>query len=315
MRKHRFDLKSVALTPQTLGARSTACCWPPTTTRFDYALIRQHARADRRHPRRVFQARAPYRESLTEPGDRNCPSNLNRLPTGSENRPRRLRPDRAQPLRRARAAPRRRRARRRLRYRPEALAEAVEKTGARGYPTLDRAARRACRPRPRRRWPRPAACIPIRRSRSRGRASRHDREADGHALGGRQAHGRGLRRGRRAPVRGQAEPPQCHAAAAEARDREGRFGRIYMVDDQRVLDAPAVVLRQRGVARHLGIRRRRLHEPGEPLRRPARLADRAGRKRPGLHGHARARHRGRGHRRGRRALAQRRARHQSTSRC
>ncbi len=42
---------------------------------------------------------------------------------------------------------------------------------------------------------------------------------------------------------------------------------------------PQCVLRQREVARHLGVRRRRLHEPGEPLRRPARLADRAGGKR------------------------------------
>ena len=84
-----------------------------------------------------------------------------------------------------------------------------------------------------------------------------------------------------------------------------RFGRIYMVNDQRVLDPAAGVLRQRQVARHLGVRRRRVHEPGEPLRRPARLADRPGRKRAGLHRDAGAQHRGRGHRRRRRCAGAR----------
>ena len=69
---------------------------------------------------------------------------------------------------------------------------------------------------------------------------------------------------------------------------------------------PQSLLRQRRLARHLGVRRRRLHEPGQPLRRPARLDGRPGGKRDGLHRHAGARHRGRGHRRGGAEVAQRR---------
>ena len=75
---------------------------------------------------------------------------------------------------------------------------------------------------------------------------------------------------------------------------------------QRLLVAAAGLLRQRRLARHLGVRRRRVHEPGQPLCRSARLAGRPGGKRHGLHRHAGAQHRGRGHRRGRAEVAQRR---------
>ena len=112
------------------------------------------------------------------------------------------------------------------------------------------------------------------------------------------AHGARLRRGGRAPVRGQAEPPQPHAAAAQAGHRPGPLRPHLHGQRQRLLVAAAGLLRQRRLARHLGVRRRRVHEPGQPLRRPARLADRPGGKCHGLHRHAGAQHRGRGHRRG-----------------
>ena len=131
----------------------------------------------------------------------------------------------------------------------------------------------------------------------RGRASCHHGKADGDTLGGRQAHGRGLRCRQRAPVRRQAEPPQRHPATAQAAVDQKRFGRIYMVNLNVFWTPSAELLRQRQVARHLGVRRRRAHEPGEPLRGPGRLADRPGRERAGLHGHAGAQHPGRGHRR------------------
>ena len=53
----------------------------------------------------------------------------------------------------------------------------------------------------------------------RRRPPRDDREADGDALGRRPGDGARLRRRRRAPVRRQAEPPQPHAAAAQAGGR------------------------------------------------------------------------------------------------
>ena len=138
-------------------------------------------------------------------------------------------------------------------------------------------------------------------------APRDDREADGHALAGRQADGARLRRGRGAPVRGQAEPAQRHAAAAQAGGREEAVRPDLHGEHQRLLEPAPVLLRQRGMARHVGVRRRRLHEPGEPLRRPARLAHRAGRERPGLHRDARPEYPGRGHRRGEHPLAHGRA--------
>ena len=141
----------------------------------------------------------------------------------------------------------------------------------------------------------------------RRRRRRDDRKADGHALERRPGDGARLRRGGRAPVRRQAEPPQPHLAAAQAGAcTKGRFGRDLHGQRQRLLVAAAGLLRQRRLARHLGVRRRRVHEPGQPLRRPARLAGRPGGKRDGLHRHAGAQHRGRGHRRGRAEVAQRR---------
>ena len=71
----------------------------------------------------------------------------------------------------------------------------------------------------------------------RGRPPRDDRKADGHALAGRQADGARLRRGGRAPVRGQAEPPQRHAAAAQAGGREEALRPDLHGEHQRLLDA------------------------------------------------------------------------------
>ena len=62
-----------------------------------------------------------------------------------------------------------------------------------------------------------------------------------------------------------------------------RFGRIYMVTINVFWTRPQAYYDSGEVARHLGVRRRRLHEPGEPLRGSARLADRTGRERAGLH--------------------------------
>ena len=118
-----------------------------------------------------------------------------------------------------------------------------------------------------------------------------------------------LRRGRGAPLRGQAEPPERYpSAASSARSRRSGSGGSTWSTINVFWSPPAVLLRQRDLAGHLGVRRRRLHEPGEPLRRPPRLADRTGGERPGLHRDAGAQHPGRGHRRRQHPLAHRRAR-------
>ena len=85
----------------------------------------------------------------------------------------------------------------------------------------------------------------------RQRAPRDDREADGNALGRRQAHGRRLRHGRSAPVRRQAEPAQRDAPVAQAGRGQGAIRPDLSCDDQRLLVSSAVLLRQlrRGVAR------------------------------------------------------------------
>ena len=114
--------------------------------------------------------------------------------------------------------------------------------------------------------------------------------------------------GRGPPLRGQAEPAERHPAAGEAGGRQAALRPDLHGEHQRVLDPAAVVLRQRAVARHLGVRRRRLHEPGEPLRGPARLADRPGGERAGLHRDPGPQHPGGGHRRREHPLAHRRAR-------
>ena len=136
-----------------------------------------------------------------------------------------------------------------------------------------------------------------------GRPPRDDRKAHGHPLERWPAHGARLRRGRCAPAGDQAEPSQCHAAAGQARHGEGPVRAHLHGHHQRVLVAPAVLLRQRILARHLGIRRRRAHEPGQPLCRPGRLADRAGGERAGLRGNTGAQHPGRRHGHGRHPLA------------
>ena len=78
---------------------------------------------------------------------------------------------------------------------------------------------------------------------------------------------------------------------------KGRFGRIYMANVTVRWTAAAGVLRRRAVARHVGVRRRRDHEPGVALRRPDAVARRPGRERDGEDGDAGAAHRGRGFRR------------------
>ena len=78
---------------------------------------------------------------------------------------------------------------------------------------------------------------------------------------------------------------------------KGRFGRIYHGERHGALDAAAGVLRRGAVARHVGVRRRRDHEPGVPLRRPDAVARGSRRERDGQDGHAGAAHRGGGFRR------------------
>ena len=73
-----------------------------------------------------------------------------------------------------------------------------------------------------------------------GRPARDDREADGHPLAGRQADGPGLRPGRRAPVRGQAEPAERHPAAGQAGGGEEALRPDLHGQHQRVLDPAAV---------------------------------------------------------------------------
>ena len=75
---------------------------------------------------------------------------------------------------------------------------------------------------------------------------------------------------------------------------KGRFGRIYIGQHHRALDAAAGVLRPGAVARDVGVRRRRVHEPGVALRRPDAVARGTGRERDGQDGHAGAADRDRG---------------------
>ncbi len=147
------------------------------------------------------------------------------------------------------------------------------------------------------------------RAGGRGGAARDDREADGHPLAGRQADGPRLRRA-----------PGVHLFVVKQNRRNAtlqlvkravekqRFGRIYMVNINVFWSRPQSYYDSAPVAGHLGIRRRRVHEPGEPLRGPARLAHRSGGERSGLHRDSRAQHPGRGHRRRQHSLAHRRAR-------
>ena len=76
----------------------------------------------------------------------------------------------------------------------------------------------------------------------------------------------------------------------------GRFGRIVMVNVNVFWTRPQSYYDDAPLAWSLGSRRRRVHEPGQPLRRHGRLAGRPGRQRARLHRHAGPRHRGRGHR-------------------
>jgi hypothetical protein len=110
------------------------------------------------------------------------------------------------------------------------------------------------------------------------------------------------------PLRGQAEPPERDAPAGEARHRQGALRPHLHGQSERLLEPPPGVLRQRPLARHLGVRRRRPDEPGQPLRGPDGLDDRSGGERARLHRHPRPQHPGRGHRRRERAVALRRPR-------
>ena len=102
-----------------------------------------------------------------------------------------------------------------------------------------------------------------RHRRGEGRAARAHREADGDlARGGRRARA-GVRRGRRPPLRREAEPAQSADPAAQARGRQGALRADLHGEHHGALDAPAGVLRRGAVARHVGVRRRRVHEPGD----------------------------------------------------
>ena len=188
---------------------------------------------DRGHARRLSRAGAKRREGLTHaPVPAPDPRPQDPLRPGG------LRPHRRKPLRRDREARRARRAGRRVRRRSRRRSPPRRSAPApSGYGQPRRACSRTARPTSsssRRR----AGCIPTRRSQiAQRRPPRDDREADGDALGGRQAHGRGLRQGRRAALRRQAEPPQRHAAAAQARGRQGALRPDLHGDHQRVLDA------------------------------------------------------------------------------
>ncbi len=117
------------------------------------------------------------------------------------------------------------------------------------------------------------------------------------ALAGREAHGPRLRQ---AGVHLFVVKQNRRNATLQLVKRaveKGRFGRIYMVNINVFWSRPQSYYDSARLAGHLGVRRRRLHEPGEPLRGPARLAHRPGGERPGLHGDPGAEHPGRGYRR------------------
>ena len=117
-----------------------------------------------------------------------------------------------------------------------------------------------------------------------------------------RAAGRGADGDLPAPLRpgpGRAEAPDRRRCAGPPGARRGQH---------QVVPQPGV-LRQRGLARHLGDGRRLADEPGRPLRRPAPLVPRAGRRgHRGLH-HPGAPDRGRGHRAGHRQVRLGRRRH------
>ena len=148
---------------------------------------------------------------------------------------------------------------------PEALRRAVDRTRVRGFADLGELLSAGvadvvvlCTP---------SGLHPAQTIEAARRVARHDRKADGNALERRTADGARMRHGRRAALRRQAESAQRDAAAAQARDRQGPLRPHLHGDHQRVLGASAVLLRQRPVARHVGIRRWCAHESGEPLRR------------------------------------------------
>ena len=122
-----------------------------------------------------------------------------------------------------------------LRHRSRGPGRAEARTGAPGFRTLDALLAGtdadivilAHAERPARRPGHPGG---------RGRPARDDREADGHPLAGRQADGPGLRPGRRAPVRGQAEPAERHPAAGEAGGGEEAVRPDLHGQHQRVLE-------------------------------------------------------------------------------
>ena len=152
-----------------------------------------------------------------------------------------------------------------------------------------------------------------RRASSAARAGKHvvTRKADGDlARAGRRA-GAGVRRRGRPAVRREAEPAQSADSAAEARRRQGTLRPDLHGERHGALAAAAGVLRRRAVARHVGVRRRRDHEPGVALRRPDAVARRAGRERDGEDGDAGAAHRGRGLRGRHSEIPLRRARRRS----
>ena len=171
----------------------------------------------------------------------------------------------------------------RLRHRARGAGRGRAATGAPGFASLDDAARRQRRRRRRAGHAERPASAPGDRGRAR-RPPRDDRKADGDALGRRPAHGARLRRRRRASCSSSSRTAATRrCSCSSARSTQGRFGRIYMVNVNVFWTRPQSYYDSAAWRGTLGIRRRRLHEPGEPLRRPARLAGRPGRERACLH--------------------------------
>src|SRR4051812_43091957 len=89
-----------------------------------------------------------------------------------------------------------------------------------------------------------------------------------------------MRRRRRTPLRGEAESVESAGAVVEARGRSRAIRTDLHGECDGALATAAGLLRRRAVARDVGIRWRRDHEPGVALRRPDPVA-----RRPGVVGH------------------------------
>ena len=101
------------------------------------------------------------------------------------------------------------------------------------------------------------------------------------SLGAGGRAGAGVRRGRRPSLRREAEPAEPADPAAQARGRQGPLRPDLHGEQHGPLGAAAGVLRRGAVARHMGVRRRRVHESGVALRRSDPVARGSGGERDG----------------------------------